>query len=158
MDILSGDISGLIFKYITRDSLGKFSLDGQLLSVLAELDGRKSLAMIANTKGLSMEIIRNIIYEMLQLDLIEPVEDTGLMLDKEFFDYLNKQLSIAVGPIAGLLIKDTASSIGCNLTQFPKDMAAELVSNLASQIDDKEKRSEFQSSVFNKFSLKGGKK
>ena len=61
MDILSGDISGLIFKYITRDSIGKFSLDGQLLSVLAELDGRKSLAMIANTKGLSMEKIRNII-------------------------------------------------------------------------------------------------
>ena len=156
MDILSGDISGLIFKYITRDSLGKFSLDGQLLSVLAELDGRKSLAMIANTKGLSMEKIRNIIYEMLQLNLIEPVEDAGLMVDKNFFDYLNEQLSLAVGPIAGILIKDTVSSIGCNLTQFPKDMAAKLVSNLTSQIDDKEKRSEFQRSVFNKIAQKGG--
>jgi hypothetical protein len=156
MDILSGDISGLIFKYITRDSLGKFSLDGQLLSVLAELDGRKSLAMIANTKGLSMEKIRNIIYEMLQLNLIEPVEDAGLMVDKNFFDYLNEQLSLAVGPIAGILIKDTVSSIGCNLTQFPKDMAAKLISNLASQIDDKEKLSEFQKSVFNKIDQKGG--
>ena len=156
MDILSGDISGLIFKYITRDSLVKFSLDGQLLSVLTELDGRKSLAMIANTKGLSMDKIRNIIYEMLQLDLIEPVEDVGLMLDKEFFNYLNKQLSLAVGPIAGLLIKDTVSSIGCNLTQFPKDMVPELISNLASQIDDKEKRSEFQRNVFNKIPKKGG--
>ncbi len=156
MDILSGDISGLIFKYITRDSLAKFSLDGQLLSVLAELDGRKSLAMIANTKGLSMEKIRNIIYEMLQLNLIEPVEDAGLMVDKNFFDYLNKQLSLAVGPIAGLLIKDTVSSIGCNLTQFPKDMVPELISNLASQIDDKEKRSEFQRNVFNKIPKKGG--
>ncbi len=156
MDILSGDISGLIFRYITRDSLGKFSLDGKILSVLAELDGRKSLAMIANTKGLSMDKMRKIIYEMLQLDLIEPVEDAGLMLDKEFFDYLNDQLSLAVGPIAGLLIKDTVNSIGCNLTQFPKDMAAGLVSNLASQIDDKEKRSEFQRSVFNKIAQKGG--
>ena len=156
MDILSDDISGLIFRYITRDSLGKFSLDGKMLSVLAELDGRKSLAMIANTKGLSMDKMRKIIYEMLQLDLIEPVEDAGLMLDKEFFGYLNDQLSLAVGPIAGLLIKDTASSIGCNLTQFPKDMAAKLVSNLTSQIDDKEKRSEFQRSVFNKIAQKGG--
>ncbi len=156
MDILSGNIAGLIFRYITRDALGNFSLDGKMISVLSELDGRKSLGMIANKKGLSMDSMRKIIYKMLQLDLIEPVEDAGLMLDKDFFNYLNDQLSLAVGPIAGLLIKDTAISIGCNLARFPEDMAPELISNLASQIDDKEKRSEFQRSIFNKISQKGG--
>lgn len=155
MDILSGDIAGLIFRYITRDTLGKITLNGKKINVLAELDGKKSLGMISKKKGLSMGTMRKIIYEMLQLKLIEPVEDSGLMLDKEFFDYLNAQLSLAVGPIAELLIKDTAASFGCSSTQFPKDMAAEFVSNLTSQIDDKEKRSEFQRSIFNKIPKKG---
>lgn len=156
MDILSGNIACLIFRYITRDTLDKISLDGKMISVLSELDGRKSLGMIADKTGLSIGTMKKIIYKMLQLDLIEHVEDAGLMLNKEFFDYLNDQLSLAVGPIAGLLINDTAISIGCSLSQFPKDMAPELVTNLASQIDDKEKRSEFQRNVFNKIPKKGG--
>lgn len=158
MDLLSGNIAGLIFRYITRDALGNISIDGKTISVLSELDGRKSLGMIANKTGLSMGAMRKIIYKMLQLDLIEHVEDAGLMLDKKFFDYLDGQLSLAVGPIAKLLLEDTIISMRCSLTQFPEDMASELVSNLASQIDDKEKRSEFQRNVFNKCLKKETKK
>lgn len=155
MDLLSGNIADLIFRYITRDALGNITLDGKTISVLSELDGRKSLGMIANKQGMSMGTMREIISKMLQLNLVEHVEYAGLMLDEEFFDYLNDQLSLAVGPIAGLLIKDTVISLGCNLTRFPQAMAAELASNLASQIEDKEKRHEFQRNVFSKVSKKG---
>ena len=54
MDILSGNIACLIFRYITRDTLDKISLDGKMISVLSELDGRKSLGMIADKTGLSI--------------------------------------------------------------------------------------------------------
>lgn len=156
MDILSGDISSLVFKRTTRDSLGNFSLDGQMLSVIVELDGKQSVGEIAGKKGFLMTTMRQIISKMLQQKLIEPVEDTGSVLDKDFFDYIDGQLSLAVGPIAKLLIEDTVISMGGSLTNFPEDMAPELVSNLASQINDKEKCAEFQRNVFNKLHRKGG--
>ena len=155
MDILSGDISSLVFIRITEDNLGKFLLDGQMLSVIVELDGKQNVGKIAGKKGFRMATMRQIISKMLQLKLIKPVENAGSMLDKEIFDYLDGQLSLAVGPIAKLLLEDTVISMHCSLTQFPEDMAAELVSNLANQIDDKEKRSEFQKNVFNKIPKKG---
>ena len=156
MDILSDDISSLVFIRTTGDSLGNFSLDGQMLSVIVELDGRQSLGKIAGKKGFRMATMRQIISKMLQQKLIKPVKDAGSVLDKDFVDYLDGQLSSAVGPIAKLLIEDTVISMGCSLTEFPEDMAPELVTNLASQIDDKEKRSEFQRTVFNKIPKKGG--
>ena len=51
MDILSGDISSLVFQRITRDDLGKFLLDGQMLSVIVELVASKALVRLPVKKG-----------------------------------------------------------------------------------------------------------
>ena len=54
MDISSAEISFMVFRRVTRDDAGEFSLDGQMLSVLMELDGQKSVAVVAKNTGLSM--------------------------------------------------------------------------------------------------------
>ena len=41
------------------------------------------------------------------------------MLDEDFFEYLQAQLSLALGPIAEVLIEDALNDLGHQHTQFP---------------------------------------
>ena len=43
MDVSSGDISSMVFKRSVRQNVGEVSLDSQMLGVLMEMDGQKTL-------------------------------------------------------------------------------------------------------------------
>ncbi|MDX1709483.1 MAG: hypothetical protein R3274_12840, partial [Desulfobacterales bacterium] len=66
-----------------------------------------------------------------------------VMLDKDFFDYLMAHLSLAVGPIAQVLIEDEVENLGCELSRFPGHRVAELIDKLAQEIRREEKKNEF---------------
>ena len=69
------------------------------------------------------------------------------MLDRDFFDYLAVHLSLAVGPIAQVLIEEQVASLGLKLARFPGHRVAELVDNLAREIRRKEKKDAFLKSM-----------
>ena len=54
MVLSSGNISSIVYKRKVRDDMGDFSLDGQTLIVLMELDGKATLGALAAKTGLSM--------------------------------------------------------------------------------------------------------
>ena len=155
MDISSGEISFMVFRRITRDDAGEFSLDGQMLSVLMELDGRKSVSEVAKNSGLSMGLIRQTISRLLQFKLIEPVAEAVSTLDRDFFDYLNDQLSLAIGPLAEIIIEDAVSDLGHELSKFPVHRAAELVDLISREIQREEKRNLFKQKMLSKIREKG---
>ena len=144
MDVSTGDISALVFRRVVRDDLTEFSFDGQMLNVLVELDGRKSLGEILAKGSLSMSDMREVIGKLLELHLVELVEEAGSILNGDFFDYLNDQLSYAVGPIASVLIEDSVADLGHSISRFPSHRAAELVDLLDRQIKREEKRIVFK--------------
>jgi hypothetical protein len=113
MDVSSGEISSTVFKRIVRDDIGEYPLDHQMLAVFMELDGK------------------------------EKVDKETVTLDKDFFDYLVGQLSLAVGPIAQVLIEDEIHKLGHETSRFPGQRVAELVHNLAREIRRKEKKDVF---------------
>ena len=155
MDISSGEISFMVFRRVTRDDAGEFSLDGQMLSVLMELDGRKSVSEVAKNSGLSMGLIRQAISRLLQFKLIEPVAEAVSTLDRDFFDYLNGQLSLAIGPLAEIIIEDAVSDVGHDLSRFPVHRAAELVDLISREIQREEKRNLFKQNMLSKIREKG---
>ncbi|MGD2125425.1 MAG: hypothetical protein PVG99_05050 [Desulfobacteraceae bacterium] len=155
MDISSGDISALVFRRVIREEEGEFAVDSRMLSVLMELDGQKSLALIARKIGLDMGAIRQVTAKLLKLKLVEPVEGAVSVLDRDFLDFLSTQLRLAVGPIGEVLIEDAMVDLGNDLNQFPSHRAAELVDLLARQIQREEKRTEFQQSMISKIKEKG---
>jgi hypothetical protein len=155
MDVSSGDISAMVFGRILRDDLGEFSLDGHMLMVLMELDGKKNLATIAKKMGLNMVTMRATILKLLQLKLIEPLEDAVSVVDEDFFDFLNNQLSLSIGPIAEVIIEDTVNDLGHSLSKFPSHLAAELVDLLSREIQREEKRSIFKKNMVDKIREKG---
>ena len=65
-------------------------------------------------------------------------------LDNEFFDFLQIQLSLALGPIAGYIIEEEIQEFGGDLTKVPRQRAAELVDRLSRQIQRQEKKIAFQ--------------
>jgi hypothetical protein len=155
MDVSSGEISFMVFRRVTRDDAVEFSLDGHMLSVLMELDGRKSVAMVAKKAGLSMGIIRRVVSRLSDLKLIEPVDEAISRLDEDFFHYLRSQLAIAIGPIAEVIIEDVVSDLGHSLSQFPSYRAAELIDLISREIKREEKRITFKQNMLSKIREKG---
>ena len=155
MDISSGEISFMVFRRVSRDDAGEFSLDGQMLSVLMELDGKKSIAVVAKKAGLSMGVMRRVVSKLFELNLIEPVEEAISRLDEDFFDYLKSQLAIAIGPIAEVIIEDVVIDLGHSLSQFPSYRAAELIDLISREIQREEKRTGFKQNMLSKIREKG---
>lgn len=143
MDFSSSEISSTVFKRIVRDDIGEFPLDHQMLAVFMELDGKAPLSRIAQKAGLNMSTMREIIAKLMQNGLVEKVDKEIVALDKDFFDYLVSHLSLAVGPIAQVLIEDEVHNLGHEISRFPGNRVAELVDNLAQEIRRKEKKAVF---------------
>jgi len=147
MDVMSGDLSALVFKRVPAQNLGEFSLDGQMLSILMEVDGRQSMGAIARKLGLSSGAIRPVVSKLLELSLIEADENALSILDGSFLKYLKEELALAVGPIAEVLIEDAAADLGYTPERFPAHRAAELVDLLARQIRREEKMTLFKQNM-----------
>lgn len=143
MDFSSSELSAMVFKRVVRQDIGKFPLDHQMLSVFMELDGKTPLGAVAQKAGLNMSSMREIIAKLMQGGLVEKMDPEIAVLDKDFFDFLVAQLSLAVGPIAQVLIEDEVEDLGYELSRFPGHRVAELIDNLAQTIRREEKKDVF---------------
>ena len=143
MDFSSSAIASMIFKRIVRDDIGEFALDHQMLTVFMELDGKTPLSRVAEKADLNMSTMREVIAKLMQNGLVEKVDREVVNLDKDFFDALVSQLSLALGPIAQVLIEDEVHHLGHEVSRFPAHRVAELVDNLAREIRRKEKKTVF---------------
>ena len=155
MDLSSAGISTLVFKRLLRDDLGDFSLNQKMLTVFMELDGQKDLGAVARKAGLNMSSMREVISNLLKLKLIAKIEEKVLYLDNDFIEYLYGQFSLAVGPIARVLIEDEIQDLGFEVAQFPTQRVAELVDRLSREIRRAEKKSDFKRNLINKIREKG---
>ncbi len=155
MQISPGEISFAVYRRLARNDAGEFALDGQLLCVLMEMDGKKTVSEIAGSCGLSMDLMGQAISKLLQLELIETVEKAVLALDSDFLDYLNIQLSLAIGPLAEIIIEDSVIDMGHSLLNFPAPLATELVDLISREIQREEKRIIFKDNLRNKINEKG---
>ena len=140
MDFSSSELSSMVFKRVVRQDIGEIPLDHQMLSVFMEMDGKAPLGTVAQKTGLNMSSMREIIAKLMQNGLVEKVEQEIVMLDKDFFEYLVAHLSLAIGPIAQVLIEDEVENLGYELSRFPGHRVAELIDNLAQEIRRQEKK------------------
>jgi DNA-binding MarR family transcriptional regulator len=143
MDFSSSELSAMVFKRIVRKDIGEFPLDHQMLSVFMELDGTAPLGAVARKTGLNMSSMREIIARLMKNGLVEQEEQKITTLDREFFEFLMAQLSLAVGPIAQVLIEDEVENLGYELSRFPGHRVTELIERLAQEIRREEKKDVF---------------
>ena len=150
MDILSGDISALVFRRAPSKDLGEFSLDNTMLGLLVALDGKRSLAVIARKMGLNTGTLKRVILRLLNMRLVEPVGRRVSLLSNDFFEYLSAELSLALGPIAGVLIEEAVHDLGQIRSEFSRRRAPELVDLLAREIQREDKKLTFKRNMVEK--------
>lgn len=155
MDFSSGDISAKIFKAIVKDDLGNFSLDGHMLNVLMALDGKLTLGQVAQKTGLNMANLREATAKLVKLNLITAVESAPQTLDRDFVDYLIAELSLAIGPLAEVIVEDGVDDLGFSIQTFPTHRAAELINLLSQEIQRDQKKTEFKQNMVRKIREKG---
>jgi hypothetical protein len=155
MDISSGDISALVFRRVIREDTAEYSFDAQMLALFMELDGKKSLALISRKTGLKMSALREAAGKLLKLKLIEQVAEAIAAVDEDFMDTLKRQLSLAIGPLAQILIEDAVNDLGQSVARFPTRRAPELVESLSREIQREEKRTAFKQAMVRKIKEKG---
>jgi len=149
MELSSGEISDIVFRRVVRDDLGDVSLDSNMLSVIMEVDGKTRLGIIAQKVGMEFSDLRKTVSGLMKLKLIEPVADAVQTIDDEFYEFINQQMSIAVGPIAGVLIEEAIEDMGHTPKKFPSYRSAELVDMLARDIKRDEKKNAFKQDMIN---------
>jgi hypothetical protein len=150
LDNLSGDISPLVFQLSVKNEPGEVTLDKEMLAVIQELDGKKTIGMIAKNMGLELDKLRGIIAKLLTHGIIALVNRSMPMMKEDFFIYLTDQLSLATGPMAEVLIDEALATLGYNLTNFPKHRVQELIDLLAPRIFREEKRAAFKQNLYKK--------
>jgi hypothetical protein len=149
------DISTLVFRRVVRQDAGEISFDPQMLATFMELDGKKSLATVAKNTGQKMSSVREAVGKLLRLKLIEPVVSAVSVLDGEFIGYLKKELSLAIGPLAEIVIEESAGDLGHDLSRFPSQRAAELVEQIGREIKREDKRVVFMQNMVAMIKKKG---
>ena len=149
-DIFSGDISRLVLKRTVRADMGEVSLDSQMLNVLMEMDGKKTLGQVAQSLNMNMKTLREIAKRIHQMQLCEQAAESVPLLGRDFFNVLSSELSKAMGPIADVVIEDEIADMGESRDRFPAHRAAELVDVLARQILREERKVAFQQEMVKK--------
>ena len=145
----------MVFRQIVKDDLGNISIDSRLLRVFLAFDGKKTLERVANETDIDMTAMREIISRLMSIELVEPTNKAMLTLDKDFMDFLTSQLSLALGPIAGVLIEEVVAEMGYSIEQFPSAQAAELIDLLAQEIQRDGKKNPFKMNMVNKIKERG---
>lgn len=155
MNMPGDDLAAMVYRRLQRDDLGEFAMDSRMLTVLMDLDGQRSLAQIAQSRGIRIQALQAIIARLLDLKLVAPVEATAAGLDADFISFLRMQMSQAVGPIAEILLEDAVYDLGHDLDRFPANQVAELVDYLAREIQRQDKAIAFKQNVLLKIREKG---
>jgi hypothetical protein len=110
--------------------------------VISTIDGKNSIADIAQTIGLGVSDTMKIIYTLLRMGLLRDaaqhethVERRSIRLpETEFVQSLKNALVQAVGPIAPFMLVDTAEELATDLLTDSTDQKAYLIETLSSKI------------------------
>ena len=137
----------MVYKRVIPSNYFEFKCDSHMLKVLLCLNGKINNASIAKQTGLSLDELTKATSKLLSLDLIASADGDAIYLSRDFMDFLKAQLSIAVGPIAEILIEDSIKDLGHESGRVPQFKAANLVELLSKEIQNGERRMAFQQNM-----------
>ncbi len=147
MRLPSEQLATTVFQRMIRKEAGQVSLDSRALNFFVEVDGSKTVSEIAEKCGFGQAETRQVVEKLLELELIQAMKAAGHVVDEEFMKFLQNQLSMAIGPIAGVIIEDTVAEMGCRMEEVPAHLAPELVEQISREIQREQQRMEFKQNM-----------
>ncbi len=119
-------------------------------AVVSQLDGKKTVRQIADNLSLNTREIEEIFKKLAAADLLIPVnksnENNYLPLD--YFKSLIHEMTLLLGPVAGIILEDVLKMMHYNRENFEKYRLPVFIDLLTNQIDDPVKQIEFQKRIY----------
>ena len=147
MDFSSPEWSKLTFRKIKRIDSEEVCLDADMIRVLIAIDETKNLGQVGREVGMSLAAFQETLSQLIQLNLIEPLRKDVAYLDESFIQEMQARLSLAVGPMAEILINDAAADMNLTVSRIPKIQAAELISALSMEIPEEDSKIRFKKAM-----------
>jgi hypothetical protein len=135
------------YRKVIRKDHDKISLDADMIRLLIAIDENKSLYQIADEVEMEATALKKNLSKLLAQGLIEPVKKDLHVLDQIFLQALKINLSMAIGPMAEILIEEVVSEMELAAPEITLHQAAELIAVLSHEIPDAKKRIEFKKSM-----------
>jgi hypothetical protein len=121
-------------------------------AVVSQLDGQKTVGQIAENLALSRKEIEEIFRKLASQNLLALVNRSGVdsLVSPEFFKILNHEMTLLLGPVAGIILEDVLEMMRMSRDNFEVQNLPILIELLTNQIDDPVKQIEFQKSIYNR--------
>lgn len=151
------EFASLVFTQAVQSNIGELALDGPMLSVLMQFDGKKTLEQVASQLDMTLAAIRPVVIKLAESKLIRRGHTAQAinLVDQEFIAYLISQMSLALGPLGRIVVEDGLEILGYTGYTLPIRQAAELVNLLSREIPRQEKQLKFKQSLLQKIREKG---
>jgi hypothetical protein len=135
------------YRKVTRSDNKEVLLDADMIRLLIAIDETKALGRISQEIAMSPDKLSVTLEKLLKIKLVEPVRKNGAGLGDQFIAVLKHHLSLAVGPMAQILLEDAMSEMNLSGKEIPPNQAAELISMLAVDIPDEDVRMQFKKAM-----------
>jgi hypothetical protein len=119
-------------------------------AVVSQLDGKKTVNQIAENLALNTKEVEQIFEKLTAENLIILVDQSGKdnRVPFEFFKKLGHEMTLLLGPVAGLILDDVFELLSTNKDKIKKNQLPILLDLLANQITDPVKQIEFQKKTY----------
>jgi hypothetical protein len=114
-----------------------------MLAIFIEFDGSRTVTEIADRLNVEPPAITRIVRRLSELGLIEPVTDIAQPLAPAVLEQVIRQLALAVGPVAVVLVEDEILDLGYQPDSFPMLRLRELIDRLSNNIRREDKKQVF---------------
>ncbi len=123
------------------------NINGEQWNVLALCNGTKTISEIAVSLGWDEFKTSKIIFQLVQLALLEKVEDRKPVkknpVTEAFLSTVEMELKKMIGPLAPLIISDKLSDLGETKESLDQTQALPFVEKLGEEISNESKKKEF---------------
>jgi hypothetical protein len=147
MDITADDLSILFFRKSIWADTAHVTMDADMIAVLLAIDENKDMRQVIKETGLEEATLRKTLTKLVEVRLIEPVTKSIRYLDRTFYDILNKNLTIFVGPLGEFILEDIMDEMGISPAKVPFHRTAELIRKAGEQIPDETNRTRFEEAM-----------
>ena len=123
--------------------------------VLASVDGKRSIADIAEICGFGVSDTMKIFYTLLRMGVLRDAAPQDTRMDRrliklpetEFINSLKEALTKALGPVAPFIISETADELSIDLLSDNTDQKAYLIETLSNKIPEEKMSLRFLDSM-----------
>jgi hypothetical protein len=133
---------------LSQGTTGAINLDPDEWKVLAQVNGVRSIADIAESLGWDEFETANVLAGLVKTGLLEIVEEskspTVTAIDSGFFDRLNEEFIEVIGPMGPVIVDEKIATLSETRESFPRNKVADLVEQVSTEIEDEQQRMNFQ--------------